>query len=263
MLLEGKVAILIGTGGKRGIGSGVAKVLAKNGATIAAFDKIEANALETVKIVEDLGGNAIAIKVDVTNLKELQESVKKVIEDFGRVDILVNLAGMYEKEDSKWWELDEKTFDRIISIQVKGLFNSIKSVVPYMIKRKSGKIINFSSQMSKNVTPGHITYSATKTFVNAATMGLARELGQYNINVNAISPGFVPTELNLPEIEKRAKELNLSIEECIQRIASNIPLKRSQETEDFGELVVFLASDKAKNITGQLIGLCGGMTPCT
>lgn len=263
--LKGKVMILSGTGGKGGMGGGITRVMARNGVAIGALDISEAQLEETVKLVKEENGRVLPVKVDVRNLEECRVAVKRVVDEFGGVDILVNLAAVIEKEMKVWWETDEKLFDLIVGVNIKGLFNMVKATVPYMIPKRSGKIINFSSMWGKATQPGAITYSASKTFVEAATRGLALELAQYNINVNAIEPGMVvhpdPNVRTLitPHLENSAKRLGVSLEEAIRRVEQeHIPLKRRQEPWEFGEIVAFLCSDNAKNITGQVIAIDGG-----
>lgn len=263
--LKGKIMILCGTGGKGGMGFGVTEVMAKNGVAIEALDINETQLAETVKIVEQEHGKVIPIKVDVRNFGECQQAVKKVIDEFGKVDILVNIAAVGDPKFTKWHETDEELFDRIVGVNIKGLFNMCKAVVPYMVKQKSGKIINFSSMWSKSIQPGAITYSSSKAFVNAVTVGLALELGEFNINVNAICPGMVVhPDPNLrtiatPHLELIAKRMNVTLGEAIRRSEQNIPLKRRQEPLEFGEMVAYLSSENAKNITGQVISIDGGM----
>lgn len=263
--LKGKVMVLSGTGGKGGMGGGIARVMARNGVAIGALDISEAQLEDTVKIVEGENGRVLPVKVDVKILDECRKAVNKVVDEFGGVDILVNIAAVIEKEMKMWWETDEKLFDLIVGVNIKGLFNMVKAVVPYMIPKRSGKIINFSSMWGKATQPGAVTYSASKTFVEAATRGLALELAQYNINVNAIEPGMVvhadPNVRTLitPHLETGAKRMGVSLEEAIRRVEqAHIPLKRRQEPWEFGEMVAYLCSENAKNITGQVIAIDGG-----
>lgn len=263
--LNGKVMLISGTGGKSGIGSGIIRTMARNGVSIGAFDISDIQLVNSVKIVEEEGGNILPIKVDITNFRDCKKAVEKVFEKFGRIDILVNLAAVIERGYCKWHETDEESFDKIIKVNIYGLFNVCKAVIPYMIKNRGGRIINFSSLWSKAVQPGAITYSASKAFVNAVTQGLALELAEYDITVNAIAPGMVvhsdPNTRTLIThfFENRAKMKGITVEEAIQLVEQkHIPLKRRQEPWEFGELVAYLASDNAKNITGQVISVDGG-----
>lgn len=257
--------ILSGTGGKSGMGSGIARTMARHGVFIGAFDISETQLTETIKIVEEEGGKILPVKVDVTDFDDCKKAVEKVVQEFGKVDILVNIAAAIERNYAKWHETDSEIFDKIIKVNVYGLFNVCKAVIPHMIKNKGGRIINFSSMWSKAIQPRAITYSASKAFVNAVTQGLALELAEYDITVNAIAPGTVvhpdPSMRTIIThfFEARAKRKNISLEEAIRQVEQeHIPLKRRQEPWEFGEIVAYLASDKAKNITGQVISIDGG-----
>ena len=230
--------------------------LAKEGADISASDIIIANAGEVAKEVQELGRRAIATKVDVIQWDEVQEMVKKTVDELGRVDILVNSAGVICVSPIE--ELEEKEWDWVMDVNVKGTFLASKAVIPYMRQQGGGKIINVSSIAGKEGFATLAHYSASKFAVVGFTNALAKELCKDNINVNAICPGIVRTYMwdLLADTWKQPGE---TVEESWDRHQKTlIPQGRAQTPEDMGDLAVYFAL--AENVTGQSINVDGGVT---
>ena len=251
--LEDKVAII--TGAARGNGAGAARVMAKEGAIVVLTDILD-EVHETAKNIREQGYQAVSFNMDVTKPPEVNHVVQSVLEQFAKVDILVNNAGvvrvvlLVDTADEVW----DKTFD----VNIKGTFICTKAVLPGMIQRKYGKIINISSVTGPLVADaGHCAYAATKGAVWGFTKALAVEVAQYGINVNAICPGWIETEM----VRQSAVETNPKDPgSVLEQRARGIPMGRLGTTEELGELVAFLASDESKYITGTPIIIDGGST---
>ena len=244
MDLKGKIAIV--TGAAQGIGKVIALSLAKCGADIAVSDINEDSLNSAVKEIEALGRKAIAVKMDVSSLKDCEEMVKKTIDAFGKVDILINNAGI--TRDTVLLRMKEEQWDQVIKVNLKGTFNCTKAVIRSMFKQKSGKIINISSVTGAMGNAGQANYSASKAAVMGFTKSIAREYAHCGITVNAVAPGFIKTAMTdaIPEKDRDA-------------MISIIPAKRLGLPEDVADTVCFLASDMANYITGQVIHINGGM----
>lgn len=244
-MLQGKCAVI--TGASRGIGREIALQFAKEGANIVLnYRSSEEEALELKKELDKLGSNTLIIKADVSNFDEAENLIKEAKNTFGKVDILVNNAGI--TKDTLLIRMKEKDFDKVIEVNLKGAFNCLRAVTPIMIRQKQGKIINMSSVVGVVGNAGQVNYSASKAGVIGMTKSLAREIGSKNINVNAIAPGFIDTDMTRVLSEDQKKN-----------IISGVPLKRLGQVEDIANLAVFLASDKSNYITGQVIHVDGGM----
>jgi len=261
--LSGRVAIV--TGGSRGNGRGIALALARDGANVVIADVLETEARKVAEEIEELGREALVVKTDVTNWDQVQEMVKKTLNKFGKIDILVNNVGI-NIMPLLFIDFSEKEWDAIFDINVKSMFFCTKAVLPHMIKQKSGKIINISSMVGKKAMETEVPYCASKAAVIGLTQGLALELGKHNINVNAICPGVVFTEatkkiaIGMAKAEGRTITTDEEAKEYLETLAKKgAPLGRLQTTEDIGNMAAFLASDDAKNITGQAFNVCGGM----
>lgn len=244
-MLQGKCAVI--TGASRGIGREIAIKYAKEGANIVLnYRNSETEALQLKEELDKLGSDTLIVKANVSNFEEAEKLIKEAKEVFGRVDILVNNAGI--TKDNLIMRMKEEDFDSVIDVNLKGAFNCLKAVTPIMIRQKSGKIINMSSVVGVIGNAGQVNYCASKAGLIGMTKSLAREIGGKNINVNAIAPGFIDTDMT--------KVLN---EDQKKNIMSQVPLKRLGQAEDIANLALFLASNQSDYITGQVIHVDGGM----
>jgi 3-oxoacyl-[acyl-carrier protein] reductase len=244
-MLTGKIALV--TGASRGIGAGVAKKLAANGAFVYVnYNGSQARADEVVNEIKAAGGEAEAIQCDVADFDKCKEMIDKIIADKGRIDILVNNAGI--TRDDLLMKMSEDEFDAVISTNLKGCFNTIRHASRYLLKQRAGKIINMSSVSGVAGNAGQANYSAAKAGVIGLTKSVAKELSSRGINCNAIAPGFIETEMTAAMTDK-AKEATIAA----------IPLGRTGQPEDIAKAVLFLASDMSDYITGQVINVDGGM----
>jgi 3-oxoacyl-[acyl-carrier protein] reductase len=244
MKLKDRVAIV--TGGARGIGKAIVLILIREGAKVAIVD-VDKGGLETLQNeIEKSKGDIINISCDITKSSEVKEMVSQVKRSFGRIDILVNNAGIIRRGTIE--TVTEEDWDRVIEVNLKGTFNCCKTVVDIMKQQGYGKIVNVSSIAGKM---GDITsapgYGPSKAGVDALTKTLARQLAPYHINVNAVSPHAIETEMSAQWSEERRKE-----------IIASIPLGRLGKPEDVAEAVLFLASDAASFITGEILDVNGG-----
>ena len=235
------------TGATRGIGKQIAITLAKQGYNIALNYRKENEELEnTKKEIEKIGVQILAVKGDVANFEDCENFVKQVIERFGQIDVLVNNAGI--TKDMLLMRMKKEDFEQVIDTNLVGTFNVTKNVVPYMMKARSGRIINISSVVGISGNAGQTNYSASKAGIIGFTKSLAKEIASRNILVNSVAPGFIET--NMTDVLK---------DDVKQEIAKNIPLKRMGTTQDVANVVKFLASDDSSYITGQVINVDGGM----
>ena len=243
--LSEKVAIV--TGGSRGIGKEVAKKLAALGANIVInYISTEEEALKTKTEIERLGVKCLVTRCDVSKSEEVNKMVEMSIKEFGHIDILVNNAGI--TKDGLLMRMKEEDFDNVIDVNLKGVFNCTKAVTKPMMKRKYGKIINISSVVGVIGNTGQSNYCASKAGVIGFTKSTARELASRNININAIAPGFIDTDMT--------KVLS---DEIKQNMLNNIPKNTFGKPEDIANVVAFLASDMSSYVTGQVINVDGGM----
>ncbi|MEA4960115.1 3-oxoacyl-[acyl-carrier-protein] reductase [Lutispora sp.] len=245
MCLRGKNAII--TGASRGIGKTIALSFAKAGANVVInYSGNEKAAREAANEAMSFGVRAEAIKADVSNLEEVENLVKKVLNDFDSIDILVNNAGI--TKDSLLLRMSEDDFDKVLSINLKGAFNFTKEVSKVMVKQRHGKIINISSVVGIIGNSGQSNYAAAKAGMIGFTKSIAKELGSRGITVNAIAPGFIETDMTAV-LSDKIKE----------QFLASIPLKRAGRAEDVASAAVFLASEYSNYITGQVINIDGGM----
>ncbi|QXM05889.1 3-oxoacyl-[acyl-carrier-protein] reductase [Crassaminicella indica] len=245
MNLAGKVAVV--TGGSRGIGKAIALKLASLGANIVVnYTSNAAKAEEVVKEIKDMGKFAIALKADVSNAEEVQSFIKEVEEKFDTIDILVNNAGV--TRDTLLMKMKEEDWDKVMNINLKGTYNCTKAVIRKMMKQKSGKIVNVASVVGITGNAGQANYAASKAGVIGFTKSIAKELGSRGINVNAVAPGFIETDMTDVLSDKVKEEL-----------IKQIPMKKLGKAEDVANVVAFLCSDQASYITGQVLNIDGGM----
>ena len=244
-LLEGKVAII--TGASRGIGSGIAKVFAEQGADVAfTYSSSVESATALENELNALGIKAKGYQSNAADFNEAQKLVDDVIVDFGNIDILINNAGI--TKDNLLMRMSEEDFDAVININLKSVFNMTKAVQKIMLKNRKGSIVNMSSVVGVKGNAGQANYAASKAGMNGFTKSIALELGSRNIRCNAIAPGFIETEMTA--------KLN---EDVVKGWREAIPLKRGGTPEDVANVCVFLASDMSAYVTGQVINVDGGM----
>ena len=245
MLLENKIAVVTGAG--RGIGRGIALALAREGAMVVVnYNGSKERAEEVVRTIEEAGGKAAAIQCNISDFEAAKEFFANVVKEYGKIDILVNNAGI--TKDNLMMKMSEEEFKSVIQTNLAGTFHGVKFVTRPMMKQRQGRIINIASVSGVIGNMGQANYSASKAGVIGLTKAAAKELASRNITVNAVAPGFVATEMT--------DVLSDSVKEAA---VATIPLGRFGEVEDIAETVVFLASDKAKYITGQVICVDGGI----
>jgi len=244
-LLQDKNVII--TGASRGIGMGIAKVFADNGANVAfTYSSSEAPALALEKELTAVGVKAKAYKSNAASFEESEKLVATVLEDFGSIDALINNAGI--TKDNLLMRMGEDDFDTVIEINLKSVFNMTKAVQRTFLKQRKGSIINMSSVVGVKGNAGQANYAASKAGMIGFTKSIALELGSRNIRCNAIAPGFIETEMTAKLDEK-----------TVQGWRDGIPLKRGGTPEDVANACLFLASDMSAYITGQVLSVDGGM----
>lgn len=245
-LLEGKVALI--TGASRGIGKAIAEAFARQGADIAFTDIRRDEIMEsTEQELKAVGAKAIGYASDASSFDDSERTVDEIAIEFGRIDILVNNAGI--TRDNLLMRMTEADWDLVIKVNLKSVFNLTKAVQKYMLKQRSGSIINMSSVVGVNGNGGQSNYSASKAGLIGFTKSVAQELGSRNIRCNAIAPGFIETDMTAKLSEEVRKEW-----------AQRIPLRRGGKPEDVAQACVFFASDLSGYVTGQVLSVCGGMS---
>jgi len=242
--LVGKVALI--TGAAQGIGRAVALLLAQHGADIVVSDINLEKAQETAREIEALGRRAMAIKVNVVNLEDVDRMIQAILGEFKEIDILVNNAGI--TRDKLILRMTEEDWDAVLNVNLKGTFNCTKAVIRHMSKQKSGKIVNIASVVGEMGNAGQANYSASKAGVIGFTKTIAREFALRGINVNAIAPGYIETPMTEALPEKVKEELKRMI-----------PMERLGRPEDVAEGVLFLVSEASSYITGQVLNVNGGI----
>jgi len=245
MMLSGKVALI--TGSARGIGRAIAERFSAEGATVVINDVgSDAGAVETLEALKAAGGKGSVEMFDVSDAAQVEASVKRILETHGRIDILVNNAGI--TRDNLLLRMSEDEFDAVLRVNLKGTFLLTKTVTRHMIKQRSGRVVNISSVVGLMGNAGQSNYAAAKAGIVGFTKATARELAGRNVTVNAIAPGFIKTAMTaaLPEAVQKA-------------FLAQIPLGRFAEPGEVAELALFLASDASSYITGQVIGINGGL----
>ena len=243
--MERKTAVV--TGASRGIGKAIALALAKEGFNVVVnYNGNKEKAEQVKKECEDFGVNAITVKANVADFSESENLIKEAVSTFGSIDVLVKNSGI--TKDTLLLRMKEEDFDSVIDVNLKGTFNTIKHAARQMMKQRSGSIINMSSVVGISGNAGQINYAASKAGVIGLTKSVARELASRGIRANAVAPGFIETDMT-DELNDKAKE----------EILKTIPLNDTGKSEDVANLVVFLASEKSRYITGQVIHVDGGM----
>jgi 3-oxoacyl-[acyl-carrier protein] reductase len=243
--LAGQVALV--TGASRGIGKSIAEKLAQLGASVVINYSSNADAAESaVKAIKDSGGQALAVKCDVSKYPEVEEMIKLTVETFGRLDILVNNAGI--AKDALTLRMSAEDWQKTIDINLTGCFNCAKAAIKPMIKAKSGRIINISSVVGQSGNAGQAAYSASKSGLFGLTKSLAKELASRNITVNAVAPGYILTDMTGALSDKVKEE-----------ILETIPAKRFAEAEEVADCVAYFCQPTSGYITGQILGINGGM----
>ncbi|MDD3088533.1 MAG: 3-oxoacyl-[acyl-carrier-protein] reductase [Candidatus Omnitrophica bacterium] len=245
MRLENKVSVV--TGGARGIGREIALLFAKEGSDVAICDVNEEVLASTKKEIESATGRRVVTdKVDVTSSEQVENFIKKTLDNLGKIDILVNNAGI--TRDNLLIRMSDAEWDSVLAVNLKGAFNCTKAVTRPMMKQRSGKIVNMASIIGIMGNAGQANYAASKGGLIAFTKSVAKELGSRNINVNAIAPGFIKTDMT-DKLGEEAKDKLLVL----------IPLSRMGETSDVAKAALFLAGEDSGYITGQVIQVDGGM----
>lgn len=240
-MLEGKVAIV--TGGTRGIGYEIVKKFLDNKAEVILFGSREESVNKALALLKDEGYEAMGLYPNLSNLDEVKKAYEEIINKYGKIDILVNNAGVSSATPLEKYTEDE--YNKLVDINIKAVYNCSKAVVEYM-KENGGVILNTSSMVSIYGQPSGVMYPASKFAVNGMTKSLARELGKYNIRVNAVAPGITETDMvkNLPK-------------EMIEPLIKTIPLGRIGKPEDVANAFLFLASDMASYVTGEILSVDG------
>lgn len=246
MLLEGKNAIV--SGGSQGIGAAASLDFAREGANVCLlFRKHEDEAKKFENEIREMGRKAISVQCDISSFADAERVVKTAVDEFGSVDILVNNAGM--NWDGVCWKMTEEQWDRVIEVNLKGYFNFVRQVAPLFKEQKYGKIINVTSINGMRGKFGQSNYSASKAGIIGYTKALAKELGAFGVNVNAVAPGLIETAM-LKDSDARDKIIGLAMNEIV--------LKRVGLPEDVANVITFLASDKSRHVTGEVIKVDGG-----
>lgn len=241
---ENKVALI--TGGTRGIGKAIAKKFAENGYDLIINYVSENTDLEKLKKDINSNNEILFVRANVGDFNSCEELVKKAIEKFGKIDVLVNNAGI--TRDNLIMRMKEEDFDKVINTNLKGTFNVTKNVVSYMMKKRSGKIVNISSVVGVSGNAGQCNYAASKAGIIGFTKSIAKELASRNILANCVAPGFIDTDMT--------EVLSDTVKDNIN---SQIPLKRMGSAEEIAKAVYFLAGEDNTYITGQVLNVDGGM----
>ncbi len=244
--MEERKVVLV-TGGARGIGRAIALKYAENGYNVIInYVSSKTDVIELEKEFSAKGIESLILKADVSNVNEVEGLVKNAIDKFGRIDVLVNNAGI--TRDGLLMRMKEEDFDRVIEINLKGTFLVTKAVTPYMMKKRDGKIVNLASVVGVTGNAGQCNYSASKAGIIGFTKSIAKELASRNIRVNAVAPGFIDTDMT-----------NVLGEDIKKSINSQIPMKRMGTSREIANVVYFLGNEESSYITGQVINIDGGM----
>jgi 3-oxoacyl-[acyl-carrier protein] reductase len=252
MRFKDKVVII--TGGARGIGAETAVKFAENGAKVAIFDLNNQGAKETAARIQRDNGKCSTFSVDITKREEVQNAVEQVFRDYGKIDILINNAGALK--DNLSGQLTEEEWDFVLDVNLKGSFICSQAVQKYMVQQGNGKIVMTSSQAAIG-SPGRINYAAAKAGVQGMMKTLAIELGPFGINVNAVAPGFIETEMSKVSEEYAKRRGIENFSEYKKAMIERNPIRRVGRPEDVANVILFLASEDADYVTGQVIYVSG------
>jgi len=244
MRLKDQVALI--TGGARGIGKATALTFARQGAKVAICDINEQLGNQALEELRSVNSNCLFVKMDVTNAEEVTRVVAYIVEHLGGIDILINNAGI--TQDAMLAKMTEQQWDRVIGVNLKGVFNCTKAVLPYMLQKQKGKVINTASVVGVYGNIGQTNYAATKAGVIGMTKSWAKELGRKGINVNAIAPGYTMTEM-----------MNSVPEKVLELMAQKTPLGRLGEPQDIANANLFLASSESDYVNGAVLSVDGGI----
>ncbi|HJO96138.1 MAG TPA: 3-oxoacyl-[acyl-carrier-protein] reductase [Victivallales bacterium] len=242
--LDGKVAIV--TGGARGIGKAISERLASEGASLAIVDVLLDVAEKTANEFKAKGVNALAVKADVSDLENVQTAVKEIVAHFGKIDILINNAGI--TKDTLLMRMSADDWNKVININLTGAFNFVKAVIRPMMKTKAGKIVNISSVVGRMGNVGQANYSASKAGMIGLTKSVAKEFASRKINCNAVAPGYIATEMT-GHLSDAAMDAFLAV----------TPMKRPGSPDDVANAVCFFCTEESNYITGQVLNIDGGM----
>jgi NAD(P)-dependent dehydrogenase (short-subunit alcohol dehydrogenase family) len=254
--LEGKVAIV--TGPAKGMGEAITLALAREGVDLCLAGRDMAAIAPVTAKVKALGRKAIESPCDMTNVAQVEGTVRKAMDAFGRIDILVNVAGGRGPLETKAWDTTPEAFDEVVDLNMKGVFLTMRAVAPILQKQGSGKIVNIGGTFGLRGRGLRMAYSASKWGLRGITKAFALELGPYNINVNNVCPGMVDGPRFRKVCEEMSKRLGIPIEEAMKKHAAEYALQRVSTDEDVANAVLFFASDVSKQITGQDIAVDGG-----
>lgn len=242
-----KDKVVVVTGSAQGIGKAIAQAFAREGATVVISDIDEQLCQQTAEAInKEFGSNTLACSVDVSKLSQTDELVKKTLDKYGRIDVFINNAGI--TKDNLLMRMSEAEWDAVLGVNLKGVFNCIKSVSRSMLKQRAGRIVNIASIVGQMGNAGQANYAASKGGVIALTKTCAREFASRGITVNAIAPGFIKTRMT-----------DVLSDEVKKKLAELVPLGRLGETEDIAHAALFLSSDDAPYITGHVLAVNGGM----
>ncbi|WP_337864824.1 3-oxoacyl-ACP reductase FabG [Ignavibacterium sp.] len=242
--LENRVAVI--TGGAQGIGKAAVKCFAAEGAVVIIWDVNEEKAFSTINELKNISDKISFQKVDVTKLESVTEAAKQIIDQFQKIDILINNAGI--TRDSSFLKMTSEQWQQVIDVNLTGVFNCTKAIAPYMVEKLYGKVVNTSSVVGLYGNFGQTNYVATKSGIIGMTKVWARELGRKGINVNAVAPGFIATEMVATVPEK-----------VLEMLKEKTPLGKLGDPEDIANAYLFLSSDEAKFITGAVLSVDGGL----
>jgi len=273
--LNGKVVLVAGSASKRGMGHAIAIRFAEEGAKVVAVDKYSSprslfsgdegwKGLDAlVQEIESLGGKALAVAADISKSKEVDEAVKKALDKFDKIDILVNCVGIRGKVGPSIVELDEQDWESVLAVNLTGAFLLSKAVAKDMVRRgQRGKIVHIASAAGRRATAGSAAYNASKFGLIGLVKSMALELAPYKINVNAINPGFFITNLRDEWFDEQGKKLGLTVDEFrekdYKKVTASVPLGRMGTPDEIADLALFLVSSQSDYITGQDINIDGG-----